>query len=152
MERLNKKIKRVKPLIRFREKRLLTETEALNKIRQVKLETIAKLKENQRLYLEGLKTLNHERQSGQSGRLLTLESSLDVVKNRWFESLKELRKVEEQEKIQIVQVMIAQKDVKTLEKLEDRYKEQLSTEIKKIEQKEIDEIALRGHSRGQAEG
>ena len=146
MERINKKIKRVKPLIRFREARLMTETENLAAIRQRKQTAMASLKENQRLYLEGLQALNKERQSGATGRLLTLESSLDVVKGRWFDALKELRKFEEQEKLQIVQLMIAQKDVKTLEKLEGRYRDQLLEHKKQQEQRQLDEIAIRQHA------
>ena len=152
MTRLNKKIKRVKPLIRFREVRLLHETEALADIRRQKADAMAKLKENQRLYLDGLKSLNHERQSGATGRLLTLENSLDFVKGRWCESLKDLRKIEEREKIQVVQVMVAQKDVKTLEKLEDRYREQSVAEMNHQAQKNLDEIAIRQSVLGAEEG
>lgn len=146
MDRINKKIKRVKPLIRVREAHLASEAEVLGAIRHRKQAAMAALKENQRLYLEGLQTLNKERQTGSSGRLPTLESSLDFVKSRWFEALKELRRFEEQEKLQIVQVMIAQKDVKSLEKLEDRYRDQLATHVKRAEQRSLDEIATRRHS------
>jgi len=145
MQRVTKKIKRVKPLILVREAQLSNETGILNEIRSKKFEAMSALRENQRLYLDGLAVLNTERNSGRSGRLLTLESSLDVAKDRWFEALRKFRRLEEEEKVQVVQVMAAHRNVNALENLKERYIEQQLRASNAEEQKQLDSIGIQNH-------
>ena len=147
MDNLKSKHKRIQPLIKIRKAQLDEETLALNAIRAEKMKALGELRKNQELYIKGVDDINRTRQSRDTRNLLTLESGLDLVKSQWYSALKEVRMVEEKEKAQLMQLMIAQRNLKSLERLADRYDIQLNEAFKKEEQKILDENAARNYKR-----
>lgn len=101
------------------------------------------LKNFENQYIAGIDGLNKERQSATRDRLDPMESGLDYVKALWYRSLKRLREIEEQEKAQVAQLLIAERNLKSVEKLEERYVEQSQYQQKIRDQKQTDEVAIR---------
>jgi flagellar export protein FliJ len=142
MNELRRKQKRVEPLIRIRQEQLDQETEELNRIRKAKSMTMERLRTQQSKYNQGVADINHLRQSGDLAKLPSLERGLDHVKNVWYETVKELRILEQKERAQIEQLYLAQRNVKSMESLSDKYAGQLKEYINKQEQKAMDEYAI----------
>jgi flagellar export protein FliJ len=143
MQQSMRKIKRVQPLIRMKKAKVDEEAAVLEAIRKKKLEIVSTMKENQRRYMEGVEQLNAVRASRGRSNLTTLEGSLDYVKAEWYRLYKMVQDVEAQERSQIEQVLFAERELKSVEKLQERYQVELTQEMKKQEQKTLDEIALR---------
>ncbi len=146
MDEFSKKVRRVKPVIRAREMQLDNEALILAAIKKEKTEAMQELKRFQFLYMSGVEQLNTERQSMHRDKLSTLESSVDHVKAEWYRSLKKLREIEQREKAQLAQLLVAERNLKSVEKLRDRYKDQFVEFQKVVEQKEIDSMAIRKFS------
>ncbi|MCX6128371.1 MAG: hypothetical protein NTX25_04815, partial [Proteobacteria bacterium] len=98
-------------------------------------------------YIEGVEKLNRERQSLERKMLSALESAVDFSKTQWYQKLMVLRVIQEEEKRQMARVMEAQKRLRMLEKLDERYLDQSRDLHKTIEQKELDEFALQSSRR-----
>lgn len=145
MKELAEKLKRNIPLVRIRKAQLDKENLTLMNIRQSKLAAINSLKEYQRQYIEGVEKLNRLRLAGELGQLMNLESSIDYVKGKWYSSLKEVRRIEEDEKAQVKVVLDAQQKLKTMEILGDRYRFEIIESERKADQKNMDEIAIQRH-------
>lgn len=148
MEYFNLKIKRVKPLIKIRKNQLEKEAAELARIRQEKQACVQKLRFYQDQYMQGIEYLNAERQSTDRSRLAPLERSVDTAKSQWYQSLKDLRLIESQEKAQISQLIIAERNLKSLEKLEERYVVDRHHHEIQSEQKFNDELNIRKFSQG----
>lgn len=142
MQDIQSKLKRVQPLIKAKQADLDRETAVLTEIRECKLKAISRLREFQAKYMNGVETLNRERQSGNFATLETLESGLDMVKSQWYQSLREVRTFEAQERAQLAQVHSAHVDLKSIEKLGERYFDQAADLEKKNEQKTNDELSV----------
>jgi flagellar export protein FliJ len=146
VDEFSKKLKRVKPLIRAREAQLNSEAIILANVRNEKKLAMQELRKFQTLYMSGVEELNRERQSPQRDKLNTLEQSVDYAKAQWYQCLKTLREVEQKERAQIAQLFIAERNLKSVEKLEDRYGEQVQLHEKSVEQKQLDDVATRKFS------
>lgn len=144
MLKTQKKIKRLGPIQKIRQDALDAEAKKLEEIKKEKMFAVKTLRDAQNQYISGVDTLNNERRSGNIDKLLILERGLDLVKDKWHKALQNLREIESEERIQTAQVVAAQINVKSLEKLENRYKKQLTMEESKAEAKIIDQVALRG--------
>ena len=143
MIKTQKKIKRLGPIQKIRQDALDAEARKLDEIKKEKSQAVQLLRATQLQYINGVDTLNFERSNGNIDRLLILERGLDLVKDKWHKALQHLREIEADERLQTAQVVAAQINVKSLEKLEDRYVKQLNLEQSKADAKIIDQIALR---------
>ena len=137
------KIRKLEPIIKVREIQVDQEIMRLNEIRSAKLSIVTELKKYQKDYIEGVEQLNRERLSVDRLRVAALESAVDHSKANWYRCLKRAQEIENQEKAQLAQVTIAERNLKSTEKLHAKHSEQLRTEYSKKEQKTMDEIALR---------
>lgn len=145
MQKIKSKIKQMKPLITIRKAKLDQETILLNSIRKEKADALELLQKNQTSYMQGVERLNKERTRGNLVTLPTLERGLDRVKDLWYQSLTTVRSIEERERQQLVQVVDARKNLKSMETLEETYQTQLSAELKRAARKETDEMAIHMH-------
>lgn len=145
MNEIKAKIKRNGPLLKIRKSELDRENLVLGQIRQSKIEAIGQLKNYQRQYVEGVEKLNELRISGDLGTLMNLESTIDYVKAKWYQSLKDVRKIEDDEKQQLQVVIEAQQKLRTIEILDEKYVTELRIFEDKVEQKQLDEIAVQRH-------
>ena len=143
MNQIVQKSKKIDPVIKAR--RLAVELEAKNlmKIRAEKLQLVRQIKHYQKEYLLGVEKVNSERSKSQFETISTLESSVDLVKDRWYETLRDLRMAEDREKAQLANLIVARKHLLAVEQLSDRYQKEIVAFQEKLEQKTLDELTLR---------
>lgn len=143
MLQLQKKAKRLVPVIEERQAKFDLETERLNVIRFKKNEAISAMRLKQQEYLEGVTRLNNER--GTTNRLMleALETGLDSVKNQWMSLYQKILLLEAEEKKQLVVMSQAHKDLEAIKKLQEKYELEAVKELDRREQKLLDEHSLR---------
>lgn len=146
MDEMSKKIKRVQPLIRSRQVYLDQESVALENIRSQKRHVMTELKKYERLYIKEIEKLNQERQSLSRDQLPLMEANVDQYKSIWYEKLRKLQELEQREKSQLNQVLIAKTELESMSSLEDRYVKQRQAAEQLKEQGALDEAALRRFS------
>jgi len=146
MSESRRKIARIQPVIMVRKAKVDQESAMLSRIRLEKRAAVADMKESQRIYMEGIERLNNERTSMSREMLAPLESSLDFIKNRWYSLYRRVQDIEAREKAQSVQLDMAQRELMAVEKLSENYTEEFKIEMRRGEQKNLDEIALRRFS------
>lgn len=139
--------KKIQPLIKVRQAQLEIEHSRLQDLRLKKIEAVDALRLNQKKYLDGVDSLNQKRKQGNMKALLTLEGSLDSIKNSLYDNIREVRYREDEEKKQIGQVLLAQSNLKSLEKLSEQYAQQSANHQNQQEQKISDELAGQSHLR-----
>jgi flagellar biosynthesis chaperone FliJ len=142
MTKPQQRMKKIQPLIKIRKLQLDQETAVLSRIQLKREEAAEALMQSQRTYIEGVEKLNRERQSSERKMLAALEQGVDYAKAQWYQRLMALRAVEEEERHQRLMVAEAQKRMKMLEHLDERYLEQHMKQMKIQEQKQLDEFAL----------
>ncbi len=142
MPNSQQKMKRIQPLIKIRKIQLDQETALLNQIQLKREEAAQALMQSQQTYIEGVEKLNQERQSSERKLVSALEQGVDFAKAQWYQRLMALRAVEEEERLQSRQVAEAQKRMKMLEHLDERYLEQYLKQLNIQEQKQLDEFAI----------
>jgi flagellar export protein FliJ len=148
MQQLFRKIKRVEPIIRMKRQKVDEEAAVLAAIRQQKMQIVASMKESQRRYMDGYQELNNLRSSEDRKNLATLEGALDSVKSQWEKLRLEVERVELKEKAQITHLLTAERDLRAVEKLKERYAGQINESTRRQEQKDMDEHALRRYLEG----
>lgn len=144
-------IDQLKPILHVRKAQLDQEAAALEDIRRTKMQALGELKKYQEMYMKGVEDLNRMRRDGEIDRLPVLETSIDYVKGQWYQSLKKVKGIEDQERAQVENVIVARKNLTSAEALNERLALELLTLYKQYEQKENDEIAVqqfirKGHS------
>ena len=87
--------------------------------------------------------INRKRQSNDRTMLLTLESAVDTVKARFYVTLKKVRELEQEEKSQMAALVVAERHVRSVEKLQGKYQDVVKRDEKISEQKTMDETAIR---------
>ncbi|SMF69516.1 hypothetical protein [Pseudobacteriovorax antillogorgiicola] len=147
MKSLEKKIKKTELLIKARKAQLDTESQSLALIRQRKIAQLQELDRHQKNYINGVNDLNIERQTGDRRMLSTIERSVDHSKSQWYKSLREVKTWEEKEKQQIEQVLLAQRNLKSMEKVQENHFQALKKEVDVREQKEMDDLSVQRFAR-----
>jgi len=147
MANQRQKIQKLQPLIKVRKMQLDRETTLLTLIHSKRDEAILSLQLSQKMYIEGVEKLNRERQSSERKLLETMEHGVDFAKAQWYQKLKTLRLIEEDARHQMIMVTEAQRRMKMLENLDERYVEQLVKQMNVLEQKEMDEFAIQMNRR-----
>ncbi|MBQ49773.1 MAG: hypothetical protein CMP10_20500 [Zetaproteobacteria bacterium] len=142
MQELKRRIKSVQPILKSKKQTLDHEIFELNKIREDKMQSLNNLRTWQQKYISGVDQVNVDRKQGKMDILPALEDGLDFVKEKWHQNLREVKKLEEEERHQTILVMEAKRNLKSIETLEERYIHQLKEWKDKAEQKELDEIAV----------
>ena len=143
MHALQKKAKRLEPVIEDRKLKFDAEMAELNAVRKRKLETVSAMRTTQKEYMNGVARLNQER--GTSDRLMleALEIGLDSVKNLWMKLYQDVLDIERQEKDQLEVMSRAHRDLEAIKTLQDKYNVEWVKEMARREQKGLDEHALR---------
>jgi flagellar export protein FliJ len=143
MQQLQKKAKRLNPVIEERQSKFDAENDKLNSIRRRKIETVAAMRAMQQEYMDGVSRLNDER--GTSNRLMleALEVGLDSVKSQWMSLYQTVIQIEKEEKQQITVMSQAHKDLEAIKTLQTKYKVEYAKEMDRREQKTLDEHSLR---------
>jgi flagellar export protein FliJ len=145
MQQNFRKMKRVQPILKLRKSKVDEETAMLLAIRAEKQKVVKEMRESQQKYMKGVEDLNRVRSSQDRANLATLEAALDAVKVHWYTLFKRVQEVENKEKMQVNQLIAAEKDLKSIENLEDKYEKAFQKDMAKAEQKSLDELAVRRH-------
>jgi flagellar export protein FliJ len=147
---LEKKAKRLGPVIEVRKAKFDEENNRLNAIRERKIKAVAAMREKQREYLNGVQRLNDER--GTSNRLMleALESGLDNVKAKWMSLYQSVVELEREERSQFEIMSRAHRDLEAICALEQKYRIQAQKEYERRDQKSLDEHSLRKFVRAQS--
>ena len=143
MLQLEKKAKRLNPVIEERQAKFDVESEKLNVVRHRKIELVAAMRSKQQEYMDGVTRLNEER--GTSNRLMleALETGLDSVKNQWMALYQSIIQLEKEEKNQLLIMSQAHRDLEAIKTLQTKYKTEFAKEMDRREQKMLDEHSLR---------
>ncbi len=147
MSSIADKIQRMLPLIKIRQIQLDQQLFIQQQIQTRKIAAKAELLRCQHMYIKGIDRLNQERQSPERKMLEALERSIDHAKALWHNRLLSLRAVEDEERVQDLAVKLAYKSLKMLEKLDERYTVDLNDDLKRAEQKQLDEFAIQSARR-----
>ena len=139
------KMKRVQPVINVKKTKVDEEAAVLNEIRAEKVELVRVMRENQRSYMEGVEKLNGLRNSSNRENLGNFESSLDYVKAQWFLLFRKVQEIETKEKEQFSRLVLAETELRSAEKLKEKYEADFRHSLAKSEQKQMDEFASRKH-------
>lgn len=139
MRELKDKAERIKPILKIRRAQLDQEAATLADIRKNKYAALEELRRFQSLYMKGVEELNQLRMNGELDQLPVVEQSLDHVKNKWYQSLKTVKSIEEQERIQVETLLSAQRNLKSIETLGARLAMDIAIYQRQMEQKEQDE-------------
>ena len=136
------KIRKLDPIVKSKELKFMEETSKLEEIREQRHGVFNKLRQTEKKYIDGVELLN-EKKSSNILEATSFAQSLDYVKSNWHKTVTELKNIEQQEKSQINMVLEAQKELKSTEILQEKYRKDLEAFLKKSEQKNLDSIALR---------
>ena len=139
---LKEKINKIRPLVRVRKIQFDQECFLLAQIQKEKREVLVALKRFEEGYVKGVSLLNSVRVSGDFSQLAQIESSVDYAKSQWMQTMSLLREVEQRERSQIHQTMIAERDFKSMEILRDKYREEYEEFLRKEDLKAMDEVAI----------
>jgi len=147
MLQLEKKANRLDPVIEDRQAKFDRESESLNVVRQKRIETAAAMRAKQTEYMAGVTRLNEER--GTSNRLMleALEGGLDSVKSQWMKLYQAVVELERAEKEQIDVMSQAHRALEAIKTLQNKYNIEAGKEIKRREQKEMDDHSIRKFAR-----
>jgi flagellar export protein FliJ len=140
---LQKKVKRLAPVIEVRQARFDEENSRLIEVRERKIRAVAAMRTKQREYMEGVQRLNDERGTANRLMLEALESGLDNVKTQWMNLYQAVVELEREEKNQLDLMSKAHRDLEAIKTLQDKYRHEASRELDRREQKNLDEHSLR---------
>ena len=140
---LEKKSKRLDPIIEERKIRFDDENQRLLQVRHQKVLAIQRMKAKQAEYMDGVNRLNSERGSAERSMLEALEGGLDSVKQQWMNLYEVILKLEQEEALQLNAMSCAHRDLEAIKHLQLKYKREISRTIQQRDMKQIDDIALR---------
>jgi flagellar export protein FliJ len=140
---LQKKVKRLTPVIEVRQARFDEENNRLIDVRERKLRAVAAMRAKQREYMEGVQRLNDERGTANRLMLEALESGLDNVKAHWMSLYQSVVELEREEKAQLEAMSKAHRDLEAIKTLQNKYRDEASRDLERREQKNLDEHSLR---------
>ncbi|MCX6126711.1 MAG: hypothetical protein NTV34_18415 [Proteobacteria bacterium] len=143
MVSLEKKSKRLDPIIEERKIRFDDENQKLLQIRHQKILATQTMRAKQAEYMDGVNRLNAERGSAERSLLEALEGGLDAVKRQWMSLYEVILKLEQDEAIQLNTMSCAHRDLEAIKHLQIKYQREISRTIQQREMKQIDDIALR---------
>ena len=143
MQTLRKKVKRLEPVIEGRQTRFDEENQKLVEVRQRKASTVAAMRAKQREYMEGVERLNDERGTANRLMLEALETGLDNVKTQWMRFYQAVVEIEREEKAQAEIMGQAHRELEAIKTLQNKYRVEVTREMDRRDQKNMDEHSLR---------
>ena len=143
MSKASQRSKKLTAVIKVRERELNFGKEELANTRRQKNEMLDKLNKSQQSYMNSVDSLNNLRMNqAHESQTLAIESSIEYVRNKWAEELTEVRRLERQERIQLVMVQDLEAKVKAVEIINNKYQDEIRLERAKQEQDALDEFVI----------
>lgn len=134
-------VKKIKEILEKQAQKELAETQAkidlvlleIEQVKELKAKSKADKEKSGKIKISDLQFMEN------------FTSSLDDTVKALYQEVDNLSKVKEQKFQKLIE---RAKDSKVFQKLEEKYKEEFLIELNRLEQKEMDEIALRKFSKG----
>ena len=144
-----RKMDRLDPVAKVRKREMdVIASQASQLERQIR-ETATELKASQDAYMRGVNQLNTVRTSGDRQNLLTLETSVDSLKEKWHSLYHKLNQLKQAKQQVTAQLRLAQRNMKAVEVLQDKYQAEFRKELDRQEQNFLDEAAIRSFNTNQ---
>jgi len=142
LEQAKRKLKRIGPVLKAKNAEMEKEAAELYSIRTEKKRREKDLSNITDSYMNGVNQLNQVRKSGSFSQLNFLEQTVDFLKRKWDMSFNSVKEFEILERNQLTLVTLAQQNLKAVEKLEEKYRINLSKLRSKEEQKMQDDQSI----------
>ena len=135
------KIEKIKTVVKVRERELNFSRTELVKTQKDKASMLNKLTNSQKSYMKAVDDLNKIRLCNNSDQQsLAIETSIDYVRNTWAEQLTEVRRLEKQERIQLVMIKDLEAKLKATEIIMNKYESEYKESISRKEQNHLDDF------------
>lgn len=135
------KIEKIKTIVKVRERELSFSRTELIKTQKDKASMLNKLTNSQKSYMKAVDDLNKIRMCNNSDQQsLAIETSIDYVRNTWAEQLTEVRRLEKQERIQLVMIKDLEAKLKATEIIMNKYESEYKESISRKEQNHLDDF------------
>ena len=141
MDNYLQKIEKIKTVVKVRERELNFSRTELVKTQKDKASMLNKLTNSQKSYMKAVDDLNKIRMCNNSDQQsLAIETSIDYVRNTWAEQLTEVRRLEKQERIQLVMIKDLEAKLKATEIIMNKYESEYKESISRKEQNHLDDF------------
>ena len=141
MDNYLQKIEKIKTVVKVRERELNFSRTELVKTQKDKASMLNKLTNSQKSYMKAVDDLNKIRMCNNSDpQSLAIETSIDYVRNTWAEQLTEVRRLEKQERIQLVMIKDLEAKLKATEIIMNKYESEYKESISRKEQNHLDDF------------
>ena len=142
MLQMEKKSRRLNPVIEDRQAQFDLESEKLTAVRKRRIEIVAAMRAKQNEYMLGVTRLNDERGTANRLMLEALETGLDSVKNHWMKLYQGVIEIEAHEKAQLELMSKAHRELEAIKTLQAKYQVEITKEEARREQKTLDEHSI----------
>ncbi len=142
MLQMEKKSRRLNPVIEDRQAQFDLESEKLTAVRKRRIEIVAAMRAKQNEYMSGVTRLNDERGTANRLMLEALETGLDSVKNHWMKLYQGVIEIEAHEKAQLELMSKAHRELEAIKTLQAKYQVEITKEEARREQKTLDEHSI----------
>ena len=143
MSKASQRTKKLSAVIKVRERELNFGRDELADTRRQKQSMLAQLNKSQQTYINSVDSLNNLRmEQASTSETFAIESSIEFIRNKWATELTEVRRLERQERIQLVMVQDLEAKVKAVEIINDKYKHEIKVERARQEQEALDEFVI----------
>lgn len=148
MNKAQNKISKLSSVIKVRTRELNYGRGELATTRREKSDVLNELNKSQQSYMKSVDDLNKLRlMQASEAETLAIESSIEFVRNKWAAQLSEVRRLERQERIQLLMVQDLEAKLKAVEVISDKYKHELKVERARDEQNQLDEFVISRYGR-----
>ena len=142
MLQMQKKSRRLNPVIEERQAKFDFESEQLTLVRQKRIQLVAAMRAKQNEYMTGVTRLNDERGTANRLMLEALETGLDSVKNQWMKLYQGVIEIEAHEKVQLGIMSKAHRELEAIKTLQAKYQIEIIKETERRDQKALDEHSI----------
>ena len=143
LQKINRSIRKIRKVLMLRKNQVNIEAYLLRKLQQEKSELSQQLEVRKSQYLSCVEDINKTRSSTDRNSIDIYESSLDHVKDSWIETLRSIERMQLKIDSQKMQLIIARRAEKKMEKLLEGYSRDVKVMSAQEEQKELDEVSIK---------
>lgn len=142
MKAQQEKIKRLQPIMEFKQLLIRESAQILVLLQEEKTRIEREIQHSQQTYMAGIETLNQARTHARRPSLKLLENSLDYSKEKWVALFKSSKEVSRKIKAQMEVLLESQRELHAIEKLHHTYQMEFRKSLDLMEQKMSDDLSL----------
>lgn len=142
MKAQQEKIKRLQPIMEFKQLLIRESAQILVLLQEEKTRLEREIQHSRQTYMAGIETLNQARTHATRPSLKLLENSLDYRKEKWVNLFKSSKEVSRKIKAQMEVLLESQRELHAIEKLHHTYQMEFQKSLDLMEQKMSDDLSL----------